>query len=78
MIMPNAACPHNSVASHGIELADPSRQGWRLADERETGWCRDCSEYVQRELGALAWTFRSTYARGAWIWRFPGGGIKPS
>jgi hypothetical protein len=56
---PTAACPHASVASHGVEPGE----------EHETGWCRDCSEYVQRELGGSAWTVRFGFEKGAWRWR---------
>ena len=63
-----AECPHTHVASHGIEPGDPSSNA-RLPEEHETGWCRDCSQYVQRELDELAWRLRPGYAGGAWMWR---------
>ena len=65
---PTAECPHTHVASHGIEPGDPSRNA-QLPEEHETGWCRDCSQYVQREPDEVAWSLRPGYKRGAWLWR---------
>jgi hypothetical protein len=38
-------------------------------EEHETGWCRDCAQYVQRALGGSAWALRPGHERGAWMWR---------
>jgi hypothetical protein len=64
MITPTAACAHSSVASHGVEPSDPSKLASVLAEEHETGWCRDCSQYVHRELGGSAWKLRIGYETG--------------
>jgi hypothetical protein len=69
MMVPTAGCPHASVASHGVEPGDPSRDGTRSEGEYEMGWCRGCSEYVHRELGGAAWSLRPGYEHGAWMWR---------
>ena len=70
MMTPTAACLHASVASHGLEPADPSKLlASVLAEEQEMGWCRDCCQYVHRELGAPAWKRRFGYETGAWRWR---------
>jgi hypothetical protein len=68
MSTPTAECPHTHVASHGIEPGDPSHDA-TLSKEHESGWCRDCSQYVQRELDGFAWTLRPGYDRGTWMWR---------
>jgi hypothetical protein len=69
MIAPTIACPHNSVAPYGVDAADPSNPVNPTREEHETGWCRDCSQYVQRQLGASAWALRPGHERGAWMWR---------
>jgi hypothetical protein len=69
MITPTAACLHARVASHGVEPGDAARDTPLSAEDHETGWCRDCAEYVQRELGGSAWVIRPGYERGAWMWR---------
>jgi hypothetical protein len=68
MSTPTAECPHTHVASHGIESCDRSQDS-KPPEEHESGWCRDCAQYVQRELDGVAWTLRPGYDRGAWLWR---------
>jgi hypothetical protein len=69
MIALTTVCSHPSVASHGTETRDRTMPGSALRVVRETGWCRDCSQYVQREIGGVAWTLRLVPERGAWMWR---------
>ena len=69
MITQTMACAHFSVASHGVETGNARKPGNASAEEHETGWCRDCSQYVQRELDGLAWTLQIGYEKGAWLWR---------
>jgi hypothetical protein len=66
------ACPHSNVASHGVEAGDPASHLKGLTGAHEAGWCRDCAEYVQRELDGVAWTRRASYEKGAWMWRSRG------
>jgi hypothetical protein len=68
MSTPTVECRHTHVASHGNEPGDPLRNA-TLPDEHESGWCRDCSRYVQRELDGLAWRLRPGYDGGTWMWR---------
>jgi hypothetical protein len=69
MSPPSVACLHASVASHGVEPDEPTGFAMPLGAEHETGWCRDCSEYVQRELGGSSWRLRVGFERGVWRWR---------
>jgi hypothetical protein len=69
MFRPIEACTHTDVASHGIEPGDASSGDAVLPEDHETGWCRGCSRYVQRELGGVAWSIRPGYAPGVWMWR---------
>jgi hypothetical protein len=34
-------------------------------EELESGWCRECSHYVQRELGGSAWTLMPSQDKNA-------------
>lgn len=62
-------CPHESVEPRGISLSHLARWVDELEagafEELETAWCRECSHYVQRQLGGSAWTLMPSQGQSA-------------